>query len=453
MNDFSSHSRISRFSARSREWRGVLRARRRLAFCLFVCVVATGTLVTLQTPPVYEASMKILVAPGQPADAPPAAVSDEEFNTEAAILGSREVLAATTGRVQLAPLMDSRVISVSVRERSPEQAARDLNALFQKYVAQRQQLNPQAAALDALRTRAADFQRRLAEATAALSRFDAESGLSSVSLQQELLLRQFYDLQSQANAARTEQQALRERISALRAQLAVQPERIETSSVTKYVQALDKLKGELAALEMQRTQMLQKYQPDHRLIRDLDLRIAQAREIIAREEQNPPRERSVALNETHRRLTGELLEAEAALAATTSREQQLGELARRCQQRLTDLDQHGYRKNDLERERAISEESWLLYQRRAQETELNRTLRQGERVRVSLLEAVAVSSAPVSPRWAIRLPVLFLGGLLLALAGVGLAELRRPRIRSGEGVSQRLKLPVLARIPGAHRAA
>jgi uncharacterized protein involved in exopolysaccharide biosynthesis len=453
MNEFSRHNRISSLRARTSEWRGAFGARRRLAFLLLVLVVASGTLVTLLTPPVYEASMKILVAPGQPGGAIPAAVSDEEFNTEAAILGSREVLGAAAPRVQIVPLRDSRVIRVAVRDRNPEQAARDLNALFQQYVAQRQQLNPQASTLAALRTQAADFQRRLAEATAALSRFDAESGLSSVGLQQELLLRQFYDLQSQANAARTEQQALRERLSALRTQLAAQPERIETSSVTKYVQTLDKLKGELASLEMQRTQLLQKYQPEHRLIRDLELRIAQAREMITREEQNPPRERSVALNETHRRLTGELLDAEAALAATTSREQQLGELARRYQQRLTALDQQGYRKNDLERERALNEEAWLLYQRRAQEAELSRTLRQGERVRVSLLEAVAVSSAPVSPRWAIRLPALFLSGLLLALTGVWLAELCRPRIRSGEGVSHRLKLPVLARIPGTRRAA
>jgi hypothetical protein len=54
----------------------------------------------------------------------------------------------------------------------------------------------------------------------------------------------------------------------LKVKIAAQPVQIQTGSVQKYVGALDQMKSELVKLEQERTQLLQKYQPNSRFVRD-----------------------------------------------------------------------------------------------------------------------------------------------------------------------------------------
>ncbi|MFN7949403.1 MAG: hypothetical protein U0Z53_28865 [Blastocatellia bacterium] len=473
MREITRHNLGSSLRAHWREACGAVRARWRLAGLLFLLAMLTGTALLLYRHPTFEASMKILVsaesdaaaatAPG-PAQAT-SQVSTEEFNSELEIIGSRDVLAQVAGemsaqnpteknfdlsRLRIAPVTGSHIITVSFRDEQPQRATAVLNALFEQYAAHRRRLAAPPSQLAALREQSAAYESRLTAATEALRQFDARHELLSAGTQKELLLRQFYDLQSQANAARTEKQALEQRFTVLKSQLAAQPEHVETSSVTKYAQSLDRLKNELTTLELQRTQMLRQYQPEHRLMRDLEQRLAQIRELIAREEQHPPRERSVALNETRRRLADELIETESSLAALAEREKELARLLRQAQAQLSRLDQQGYQKNDLERERVLNEEAWVLSQRQTQQAELRQALNQGGRLRVSVAEAARLSAAPAG--WPVRILSLVGGSLLAALVGVWLAEWHRPRIRSREGAQQRLRLTVLARIPSRRAA-
>lgn len=434
-----------------------------MAVLLFIAVLATGLGGLKFVTPLYESSIKILVIPAtdDQNQANKRTASTEEVQSEIEILKSREVLAATieelslrepgasecAARLAVAALEQSRIIQVRYRDISPTQAAQFLQTLFQKYAERRQKLQPQANIEAALLERSTAFNRKLDEATNALKHLDANHNLLSRTEQQSILLKQFYEFQTQAEAARTEKQSLEQQITTLKTQLATQPEQVETSSVTKYGQSLDKMKEELTALEMQRTQLLQKYQPKHRLISDLDQRLAQVKELITREEQNPPRERSFALNETRRRLTNDLFNAETNLAALAQREERLGQLAREYQTRLDELKLQGFKQSDLERERTLNEEAYLLYQKKAQEAGINAVLNQAKGVQVSLAEAASVNPYPVTPNWPRSVSGLLVLGVLISTGGVIAAESLRPRIRTEEGIRRRLGLDVLAKLP------
>ena len=253
--------------------------------------------------------------------------------------------------------------------------------------------------------------------------------------------------QKQAEAAHIERREIEQRSTALRAQLATQPEQIEIGSVTKYVSALDKMKEELLALELQRTQLQQKYQPNHRLLRDHDQRLAQAKALIAQEEQHPPRERSFALNETRRRLSDDLLKAEANLAALAQREQRLGALVQEYQTQLSTLNLQSFKKSDLERERAMNEEAWLLFEKKAQEAEINAVLNQTNSSQVSLAEAPVINPRPINAQRARAVAGLLVLGLVLAMSGTILVESWHPRLRHEAGLRRRFGLDVLASWP------
>jgi uncharacterized protein involved in exopolysaccharide biosynthesis len=484
-----------------------LRAHWRLALLLCAGVVGAGMGVTLLTPALYESSIKILVtrervnpsvSPGAVnAEMPRPEISEEEFNSELEIVRSREVVEAVAaelgaggarqGRVggrwselrerlsgllrsrareaagdsdapaaaQIAahlsavPVRKSRVINVTYRDRDPERAARVLNLLYQKYAEHHIRLHQNTQAADVFRRETEAFNRKLAEATERLKKFDAASGVVSAEPQKDLLLRQLYETQSQVNAARTEQHELRQRLAALKSQLAAQPERIETNAVIKYVNALDRMKEELLKMELEHTHLAQKYQPAHRLVRELEQRIAQARAAIAREEANPPRERSVALNEVHRRLLNDLLAAQAALASVGERERRLSELVAEQRARVIEFDRQSFTRAELERTRTINEEAYLLYHKKAQEAEIARSLDREKVVNVSLAEAARPAAQPVSPKPLVNFAVLSVVGLLAALAGAVAAEKLNPLLRTEDDVRRRYRVRVLARIPDA----
>src|SRR5262245_38638644 len=185
------------------------------------------------------------------------------------------------------------------------------------------------------------------------------------------------------------------------------------------------MKDEILTLDLQRTQLLQKYQPNHRLVKDVEERLAQARELLAREEQSPPQERTTVLNDVHRRLTNELLTAQANLTTLGERNQSLAALADQYKRLVARSDMKSIERTDLERVRAVNEEAYLLYRKKAQEADIVNALNQERVVNFSLAEAPSVNHRPVSPKPLINLAVLVVVGLMAAVAIVAFLERNR----------------------------
>ncbi|MGH9841997.1 MAG: GumC family protein [Blastocatellia bacterium] len=467
---------------------GVLYSRRRLLFGILFAIVGAGMIVTFLMPPTYQSTMKILVARNRidPQVTPTEKNSDfsggelteEEFNSELEILQSRAVIegavkqlgldkqdenasrgwlarlraplanlyrsfhrqtapdaterAATylAERLEAVSIKKSRIIKVTYQDSNPERAAQVLDELYRQYAEHQMRLRQNSKAANVFREQSEAFSRKLDETTEALKRFDTSNGIAANTSQRDLLQQQSYQTQSDLDKARTEIRETEQRIAALSAQLAAQPERIESESRTKYVLARDKMKDEILTLELQRTQLLQKYQPNHRLVKDVEQRLAQARELLAREEQSPPQERTTVLNDVHRRLTNELLTAQANLTTLRERVQILARLASQYQAQVARFDTKSLDRTDLERARAINEEAYLLYRKKAQEADIVNALNQERVVNFSLAEAPSVNHKPVSPKPLINLAVLIVVGLMAAVAIV--AFLERNRLISSE---------------------
>src|SRR5262245_17733900 len=463
----------------------VLYSRKLLLCGLFFAIVGAGMIVTFLLPPTYESTMKILVARDRidPQVTPADKSSDvlrseftaEEFNSEMEILQSRTVIEGVvrrldlnkqdapgwlsrqivrlgglyrsfhqqaapdateravtrlTERLEVFSIKNSRIIKVTYSYRNPELTAQVLNELYRQYGEHHLRLRQNSKAAHVFHEQSESFNQKLAVATDTLKRFDARNGVAANTAQRNLLLEQFQKVQADLDKARTEIREAEQRIPALKTQLATQPERIESEARTKYVAARDKMKDEILTLDLQRTQLLQKYQPNHRLVKDVEERLAQARELLAREEQSPPQERTTVLNDVHRRLTNELLTAQANLTTLGEREQSLAALADQYKRLVARFDIKSIDRVDLERERAVNEEAYLIYHKKAQETDIVNALNQERVVNFSLAEAPSVNRRPVSPKPLINLAVLVVVGLMAAVAIVAFRE--RIRSRMGE---------------------
>ncbi len=462
----------------------VLLSRKRLLFGIFFTVVGAGMIVSFLLPPTYESAMKILVArdridpqvsPSEKSsDLSRSEFTDEEFNSEIEILRSRTVLEGVVtqlgldkeppGRLhrlkdrltnlyrsfhqQTAPspteravtwlserlevfsIKKSRIIMVTHRNPNPERAAQVLDELYRQFAEHHLRLRQNSKAANVFREQSEAFSRRLNEATEALKTFDALNSAAASTAQRDLLSKQFYEVKSGLDSARTEIRETEKRITALNTQLGEQPERIESEARTKYVSARDKIKDEILALELQRTQLLQKYQPNHRLVKEVEERLAQARNLLAREEQSPPQEHTTVLNDVHRRLTNELLTGQTNLTTLREREQSMAALANQYRGLITRFDMKSLERADLERVRSVNEEAYLLYHKKAQEADIVNALNQERIVNFSLADAPSANHKPVSPRPLINFAVLVVAGFMAAVSIVTFLE--RNKLLSGE---------------------
>jgi uncharacterized protein involved in exopolysaccharide biosynthesis len=340
---------------------------------------------------------------------------------EIAVLRLRENLEAVS-------VKKSRVIKVAYKDSNPERAAQVLNELYRQYAEHHLRLLQSSKVANVFHEQSEAFSQKLKEVTDKLKRFDSQTGVIGSAAQQELLLRRYYETRNQLDNTVAEIRETEQRIGTLKAQLETQPERIESEARTKYVLALDKIKEEILTLELQRTQLMQKYQPNHRLVKEVEERLAQAREAQAREEKSPPQERATALNEIHRRLTSELLLAQANLTTLRERERTLGKLAQQYKEQLSIFDAKSLERDDLERMRAVNEEAYLLYRKKAQETDIINALNQERIVNFLLAEPPGVNRRPVSPKPLVNLLALMLIGLVAAVAAVAFLERNRLRL-------------------------
>lgn len=464
---------------------------KRLWLLLAVCatIVGAGMLITLLTPPTYQSTMKILVtrnrldpqvsASDKTADMLRGTLTEEDFNSELEILQSRAVLEATVkqlnqdqpaqasenteesaslrsrlsswyrslhrqseapalekavtdlaSRLDVVAIKKSHILQATYQDASPERAARVLQVLYRQYAEHHLRLNQNEEAARVFRTQSDDFNRKLREATDTLKKFDATNGLTSSPAQRDLLLQQFYQVQAQLNETRTTLHETGQRLLTLKSQLAATPELIESEILTKYAPARDRIKEEILRLEMQSAELHQKYQPNHRLVKETDERLAQARRLLTREEQAPPQERKLVVNEVQRRLTSELLAAQGNLAALKQREQNLATLANQYQGKIAHFDAKSLERAELERTRAITEEAYLVYHKKAQEAEISNVMNQAKIANVNLAQPATVNHKPVSPKPLLNLAVLAVVGLLAGLVAVLLVErdnLRQPQ--------------------------
>jgi uncharacterized protein involved in exopolysaccharide biosynthesis len=457
---------------------------RRLILCgIFLAVVGAGMIVTFLLTPTYQSTMKILVTrdridpqvtPGEKNfELSRGELTEEDLNSEIEILQSRAVVEGAvrqlgldhqyaeaprgwlarlcarpanfyrsfhhqaapdpveravtnlTEHLEIVSIKKSRIIKLTYRDSNPERAAQALNELYRQYGEHQLRLRQNSKAANVFNEQSEEFNQKLQAATETLKRFDARTGVTANTAQQGLLQQQFYEVQSQLDKTRTEMRETEQRIAALNAQIKTQPERIESEARTKYVPALDKIKDEIMTLELQRTQLLQKYQPNHRLVKEVEERLAQSRELLAREEKSPPQERATVLNDLHRRLTGELLSAQANLATLRERAQRLATLAAQYRAKVTRFDTKSLERADLERMRAVNEEAYLLYRKKAQEADIVNALNQERILNFSLAEAPGVNRKPISPKPLINLAVLVLVGLVAAVAIVAFIERNR----------------------------
>lgn len=474
----------------------VLSRRRRLVLFSFLGVFAAVALFSLYGGDRYQARMMILVSRSERADAPvngqanaqpagaQAPVTVEEINSEVDLLRSqgllRQVVAdcgldakptswwrsfpflherltpqertaqavrllADKLQVEVLPMSD--MIQVTYHSSNPALAARVLQTLSALYLKKHVAVHRPPGVYAFFAQQAQRYQTALAGDESKLVDYTQKAGVVSAPEQISEAIQRMSQFQAMRDESRTDTVGTRRQVAALEQQLDKIAPRLTTAIKTSdNAQLLQNLKSALLSLELQRTKLLENYQPTYRPVRQVEKQIAETKGAIAQAEKQPWREVTTDRDPTFELALGDLTKARAQLADDEARTAALGRVVGDLQRHATWLQRQGVVQQNLMRNFKTAEANYLLYQNKAEEARIDDALDSRRILNVSLAEAPAAPSLPNhSAAWLVGV-----SGLASGLAAIGLAFVADnldPTIRAPEEVEMLLDLRLLAVLP------
>lgn len=423
--------------------------------CVVVVVAAVATGTYLQRP-VYRATTKVLVEREPPRVlnlqevASVDAGSDELFQTQVEIIRSRPViqrvidsLGLLKARPELAEAADpvaaflktmsvesirrTRLISISAEDHEPRLAADIANALASAYVRQTLDLKLTAArdALAWLTTQVSDLKAKVNESELALQRYREQAGIVALEEKQSLSVKKLAEFNSAHVDAKAKRLEMETTLTELR-KASRRSDSLESLPAVMNNPLVQRLKGQLVELEVQRSKLLQVYKGKHPEVMKLQSQIDEVSDRIREE-------------------TGRLAQSmETQYNALRAREAAMLDAANQYRDETQSLQKKEIEHGILKREADSNQQLYDILLRRLKETSLSQGL---DTNNIRVVEEAAIPTFPVRPRPVLNLAAAVLVGLTLGLGLAFFGEYMDDTVRTPEQVEQALSVPVFALIP------
>jgi uncharacterized protein involved in exopolysaccharide biosynthesis len=464
---------------------------------IFLCVaglIVVSAIVYLLAGSRYQAHMKLLVRPGR-ADAPVSAqanapldltrlnITEEELNSEVELLRGDEVLRkvveenglggrdwlhflrmhegnaerveraarALGKKLDVQTVKKTNLITVSYASGDPSLAAKVLQSVANAYLEKHAVVRRPGGEVHFFEQQTAESRRQLEDAKHKLLEFTAEHHVVAAPEQRDLALQRLSEFGATYRQAQIDLAETRRRAWELERQLTLLPERTTTQVRTAdNPELLKAMKSSLLDLRFKKTQLLTKFEPNHRLVQEVEQQVAEAQAAIEAENASPVRDETTDKNPQHEWATSELQKTqvqwkglEARAAATGVQESSYRALARQ-------LGDDAIAQDDLLNSEKAAEENYLLYLKKQEEARMADALDERGIVNVAIAERPV---APALPAWS-TMTVLVVGLAVAGAAGAGAAftaDYVDPAFRTPDDVLLYLNLPVLASLPRGMR--
>jgi uncharacterized protein involved in exopolysaccharide biosynthesis len=446
------------------------------SFLVVVAVAVSGVWI-----PKYEVQMKILALRQRSdemvtasADTPTQVnndqVSEEDLNSEVELLNSddllRKVVLTTglTGRssdassnvniakavrrlsadLKIEPIRRTNVISVSYQARDPKLAEEVLKTLAAAYTEKHLEVHRPTGELKFFEEQTEQYKRGLNEAQEKLTNFTKGSGVIAAEIERDSALQQADAFEATGRQAQTATLETEQRVRALQVQLqSIKPRMTTVMRTADNPQLLQQLKSTLLNLELKRTELLTKYDPSYRLVKEVDQQIADAKSAISSEESRPIRDETSDQNPDYQWVQAELTKAQADLSGLKTRVAAAAGMATTYRQDAERLDRDMVVQQNLMQDAKTQEQNYLLYERKREEARISNALDQGGILNVAVAEQPIIPTIPKrSPLGVAFLTLLLAGAVSFSTAFV--LDFMDPTFRTPDELTRYLGVPVLA---------
>ena len=453
--------------------------RQRVVFLICFLLVMAGFVLTGQFTPMYRAEMKILirkervdpkVTTGQNStpELQSVVVREEDLNSEAELLkgddllhdvvvqaglvpaGSNDPIAiAKTLRkmkrkLDVSPVTKTDLISVSYESANPERSRQVLTTLESLYLAKQRNVRVNDFQVTFFDQQVTLERSALAAAEAKLLGFTRTNGVVSAALQRDLTIRRMEDLNQEQMQNSAEMANLQGRVKNLATQLSVENPRILTESKTAdNPQLLQQLKSSLLALQLKRTELLNKYDAHYRLVEDVDREIATAQRLIDDQANALIKENSSNINPIHQALETEFEEGTAQLSGLRDKQVKLVQSSAELESSAEDLVAKDSEQQTLLLDVKTAQDQYQLYVDKLAQARMTHALDKNGILNVVVAQEPVTPALPQSSLLSSLAAFLFTG-LLLSFGGAFLVDVLDPTVRDTAELGEALNSPILA---------
>jgi uncharacterized protein involved in exopolysaccharide biosynthesis len=349
--------------------------------------------------------------------------------------------------LQVGLVKKSNLIEVAYSSPDSQLSAAVLRALDEAYLQENLAVHRPRGEFEFFDEETKRYRSNLAQAEAQLKQFAEQEGGVAPQIARDMTLQKLSEFSASLQQTLTEIASTEKRIHELEKEAGSTPSRL-TTQVRKAddAQVLQQLKGTLLNLELKRTELLTKYQPNYPLVQEVEKQIADTRAAIAASEAKPFQEETTDRNPTYAWIYDEMAKARAEYSSLQARAASLQAVVAMYQSKTRDLEKKGIVQQDLLRQAKTDEENYLLYQRKREEARMTDALDRTKILNVAIAEKPAVPLLPKNSPWSALLVGLFLS--LTATAGLAFVlEFMDSSFRTPADVLHELDIPVLASVP------
>jgi uncharacterized protein involved in exopolysaccharide biosynthesis len=342
-------------------------------------------------------------------------------------------------------LPKTHIIRIAYSSRSPELSAHVLEALDSAYLEVHQDMHRSAGQLAFFDQQADNASRQLQAAEEQLKEFPKQGGVANPTLARDYTLQKLNEFNYNLGLTRQSIAETQNRIEALQQLSKTTPPRLTTQMrEADNGQAMQQLETTLLNLQLKRSDMVSKYQPDYPPVKELDLEIASTQASIAA--QKPLADVTTDQNPAYLWIQSEQAKARADLRGSQAKATETESTIRQTMESARKLDADSIEQQDLLRTVKAAEENYLLYSHKREEARITEALDASKILNVVIAEKPSVPSFPAQSPW-----MLGLFGTMLAFAAtagiVFTMEYMDPSFRNPGEVQSVLNLPLLAAVP------
>jgi polysaccharide biosynthesis transport protein len=237
-----------------------------------------------------------------------------------------------------------------------------------------------------------------------------------------------------------------QKITTLDDQLKQQKATISSSQSITVNPVYQQIRTKLTQLELERDGLLQRYTADDRLVKDKESEIAELKKKLETVKETSVGSESISLNDVHRRILNELLQARVQLRALNEKKVSLTRQVESYSTAAADKKRKGFEYDRLLREVDTRKENLGLYKKRAEEARISDAMDERKFGNAYILEraSLPLPSANRSAFLLMALTVVAAMGIAVA-AAFGLEYLNKT-LRNEDDIEEQIGLPVLATI-------
>lgn len=350
-------------------------------------------------------------------------------------------------RLDVEAVKKTSLINVTYTSSNPVQGAEILRYLEAAYLARHSKLRRPSGEFNFFDEQWRQARQELQGSELALVDFTREANVVSAGAQRDLEIQKLGQADASENEVRISISETVQRIKSLQSKLQSFPER--TTTRIKNLDNPDlmgKLKSKLLDLELNRTDLLMKYGPSYRLVKEVDEQVSQTKALIAAQDKEPLREQTSEPDANHEWTKSELERTEVALQQLLARSAATRLVVASYQDTARQLGERAIRQQELENNLRAAEDRYLLYASKREEARIADALDQGGIVNVTIAEEPVAPPLPEHSAFFFGLAAVFIAGA--ASTGVAFAaDSLTPAFRTPEEVISYLGSPVLASLP------